>query len=296
MIEVMKDQAENLRQLVMNRADRQATVSTSNTRIITIASGKGGVGKTNFTINLGILLQKMGYKVLIIDADLGLGNVDIMLGLSSPYNLSHIVFNGIDIQEVIIEGPSGIMILPGGNGLLELANLKPRQLDKFIRELTKLESMVDIILIDTGAGLSANNIKMILAANEVILITTPEPTSLMDVYGVVKIVSKIDRNRHFNLVMNKVDNINEANNNIKNIQKAGKRFLNVEISTLGLLDNSSIVSKSVKDQRPFVLDYPHSKISKQLNSIVNSLTGAERGERMTIKTYIYKLFKFFENK
>ena len=177
----MKDQAENLRQLVMNRADRQATVSTSNTRIITIASGKGGVGKTNFTINLGILLQKMGYKVLIIDADLGLGNVDIMLGLSSPYNLSHIVFNGIDIQEVIIEGPSGIMILPGGNGLLELANLKPRQLDKFIRELTKLESMVDIILIDTGAGLSANNIKMILAANEVILITTPEPTSLMDV-------------------------------------------------------------------------------------------------------------------
>ncbi len=292
----MKDQAENLRQLVMNRADRQATVSTSNTRIITIASGKGGVGKTNFTINLGILLQKMGYKVLIIDADLGLGNVDIMLGLSSPYNLSHIVFNGIDIQEVIIEGPSGIMILPGGNGLLELANLKPRQLDKFIRELTKLESMVDIILIDTGAGLSANNIKMILAANEVILITTPEPTSLMDVYGVVKIVSKIDRNRHFNLVMNKVDNINEANNNIKNIQKAGKRFLNVEISTLGLLDNSSIVSKSVKDQRPFVLDYPHSKISKQLNSIVNSLTGAERGERMTIKTYIYKLFKFFENK
>lgn len=292
----MKDQAENLRQLVMNRADRQATVSTSNTRIITIASGKGGVGKTNFTINLGILLQKMGYKVLIIDADLGLGNVDIMLGLSSPYNLSHIVFNGIDIQEVIIEGPSGIMILPGGNGLLELANLKPRQLDKFIRELTKLESMVDIILIDTGAGLSANNIKMILAANEVILITTPEPTSLMDVYGVVKIVSKIDRNRHFDLVMNKVDNINEANNNIKNIQKAGKRFLNVEISTLGLLDNSSIVSKSVKDQRPFVLDYPHSKISKQLNSIVNSLTGAERGERMTIKTYIYKLFKFFENK
>lgn len=293
----MKDQAENLRQLVNNRDDRQPTISTLNTRILTITSGKGGVGKTNFVINLGILLQKMGKKVLIIDADFGLGNVDIMLGLSSPYNLAHVIFNDVDISDVIIEGPAGIMILPGGNGLLELVNLKPKQLESFIKKLEKLDSIVDIILIDTGAGLSTNNIKMILAANEVILVTTPEPTSLMDAYSVIKIVSQIEQDIHFNLVMNKVENIDDANNNIKNIQKAGKRFLNVEISTLGLLDNSSVVSKSIKTQCPFVLEYPHSKISKQLKSIVNSLMGSDNGKNtINMSTYICRLFKLFENR
>ncbi len=291
----MRDQAANLRQLVKIKENEQTAISKSNTRIITITSGKGGVGKTNLTVNLGIILQNMGYKVLIIDADLGLGNVDILLGISSRYNLSHVIFNNMNIYDVITIGPSGIMILPGGNGLLELANMESVKLDRFIRELVKLDSMADIILIDTGAGLSNNNIKMILAANEVILITTPEPTSLMDAYGVVKIVSSIERNTNFNLIMNRVEDKNEATTNIKNFQKAGKRFLDVEISKLGVVDNSYLVSKCIKAQRPFVLEYPNSKISKQLKNIANHIVGIDKQPKTTMTTYILKLFNIFKN-
>lgn len=291
----MRDQAEKLRQLMKTKIAKEVPNPENKTRILTITSGKGGVGKTSLTVNLAIVLQDMGYRVLIVDADLGLGNVDIMLDISPEYNLSHIIFNQIDIYDVIIKGPSDIMILPGGSGLLELANLQPPEIDRLIRELIKLSNMTDIILIDTGAGLSTQNIKMILAAGEAILVTTPDPTSLMDAYGMVKVVSSIDNKVKFNLMMNMVDDIDDAYIAMKNFQKAGKQFLNVEILKLGLIENSPTISKSIRAQSPFILEYPYNKASKQLRNIARELVNENnKKEDMSIMSYINKLFGLFK--
>lgn len=293
----MRDQAENLRQLMKSKTASGTPRPEKNMRILAITSGKGGVGKTNLAVNLAIALQDMGYRVLIVDADFGLGNVDIMLGLSPIYNLSHVIFHNIDIYDVIIRGPSDIMILPGGSGLLKLANIQSSELDKLIGELIKINDIVDIILIDTGAGLSTQNVKMILAANEAILVTTSEPTSLMDAYGMVKVVSSMDNRVNFNLMMNMVEDINDAHIAIRNFQKAGKQFLDVEISELGLIENSSAVSKSIRTQSPFILKYPNSRATKQLRNIANNLVEEPyKKDDMSIISYINRLFGLFKKK
>lgn len=293
----MRDQAENLRVLMKAKLTDRGSTAEENMRILTITSGKGGVGKTSLAVNLAIALQDMGYRVLIIDADFGLGNVDIMLGLSTKYNLSHVIFDGIDIYDVIVRGPSGIMILPGGSGLLNVADLEPSELDRFLKQLTKVHNIADIMLIDTGAGLSSKNIKMILAANEAILVTTPDPTSLMDAYGMVKVVSSVGNNINFKLVMNMVEDVNDARIAIKNFQKAGKKFLDVEITKLGLIERNSAISRSVRAQSPFILQNPHNKAARQLRDIASSLVGDDyREDDMCIRSYVTRLFELLKKK
>lgn len=291
----MKDQADSLRRLMKVRTNRG--VAENKVRILTVTSGKGGVGKTSITVNLAIALQNIGYRVLVVDADLGLGNVDIMLGISSRYNLSHVIFDDIDIHDAIVSGPSDIMILPGGSGLLELANISPIELNNLMRRLTNLNNIADIILIDTGAGLSNQNVDMILAANEAILVTTIDPTSLMDAYGMTKIVSSVDNKINFSLIMNMVEDTDAAHIAAKNLKKAGRHFLNIEISELGLIEDSSVVSKSVMAQSPFVLRYPHSKATRQIRSIADNLSdGHHEKTEMSIISYIDRLVKLLRIK
>ncbi|NLX70518.1 MAG: MinD/ParA family protein, partial [Clostridiales bacterium] len=171
------DQAEKLRQIVQELKLKKTSMEPKEARIIAVTSGKGGVGKTNFTLNCGIALKKIGYRVLIIDADFGLANIDVMLGITPKYNLFHVIDGKRKIQDVITEGPCGIKFISGGSGIWELINLSSHKLEEFMVMLEGLDNIADIILIDTGAGVSERILKMVLAANEVIIITTPEPTA-----------------------------------------------------------------------------------------------------------------------
>lgn len=293
----MRDQAANLRALMQDKIGENKVEADTNLRVLTITSGKGGVGKTSLAVNLAIALQNMGHRVIVIDGDFGLGNVDIMLGLTGKYNLSHVIFDDIDIYDVLMEGPAGIMILPGGSGLLDIADITDGQLETFLDQLRKLSSIADIMLIDTGAGISSKNIKMILAANESILVTTPDPTSLMDAYGIVKVASTIDDYVNFKLVMNMVEDVYDAKLAIKNFQKAGKQFLDVEINTLGIIERSPIISRSTRHQRAFILQDYQSNSTKQLRDVAVNLVGhghldINRG----LGSYINRLFSFLKKK
>ncbi|MGI6225623.1 MAG: MinD/ParA family protein, partial [Peptococcales bacterium] len=189
----MSTQLDRLRALTKNlkaKAECEISGKSRLTKVITVASGKGGVGKTNFTLNFGLALAELGQKVLILDADLGLANVDVILGIVPKYNLLHVINDEKELSEIVIEGPKGIKIIPGGSGIYELADLKEWQLERFLIRLTTLEKEYDYLLIDTGAGISKNVLDFALAADEIFIITTPEPTSITDAYGLIKTLDK----------------------------------------------------------------------------------------------------------
>ncbi|WP_129722481.1 MinD/ParA family protein [Xylanivirga thermophila] len=286
----MKDQAYKLRQM-MSKTDK------SMARIITITSGKGGVGKTSITINLAIALANMGYRVAIIDADFGFSNVDIMLGLSTKYNLSHVVFGNKEIDEVISKGPSGVMFISGGTGVRELLDLDDYHINIFINKISKLDSLADIVLIDTGAGLSHSTLKMVLAANEIILVTTPEPTSITDAYSIVKLVSSIDATKKFGLISNRAETSREGKQVLDKFSDAANRFLNIEIKKLGYIEYNSLAVKAVKHQVPFVLSSPDSKISRQIIAIAEGILlkgeGGYKSQHIGMFSYINNLLRLF---
>jgi len=183
----MRDQAERLRELVNSKNHR---ANSRKARIIAVTSGKGGVGKTNLSVNLSICLSKLGQKVTLIDTDLGLANIDLMLGMIPKYHLGHFFSGERDLADVVMEGPAGVRIIAGGSGLQELANIDSWQLDNCIERLFTLDEDNDFIILDTGAGISSKVIRFLLAAEEIIVVTIPEPTSIADAYGVIKILSK----------------------------------------------------------------------------------------------------------
>ena len=186
----MHDQAERLRQLLKNSKNSTQSNNlkkmTSNTRIIAVTSGKGGVGKTNFTINLAISLSNLGYSVIVIDADIGLANVDVLLGLTPKETLTSVLNQNKRITDIIIDGPNGVKIIAGGSGIYDMLQLDNNSLEYFKNQLLEIENQFDFVLIDTGAGISETVMGFVISANEVILITTPEPTSITDAYALIK--------------------------------------------------------------------------------------------------------------
>lgn len=271
----MKDQAEGLRQIVKSLREQQRPIEKTPARIITITSGKGGVGKTSFTVNLAICLGEMGFRVLIIDGDFGLSNVDLMLGIIPKHNLNQAISGQIDFGAVATEGPSGIRFISGGSGLNELIHLKTKQLEDFLTKIAQLDQMADIVLIDTGAGVTDKVIKMILAAHEVILVTTPEPTAITDAYALAKTIALTGYNTQIKLLVNKAEDDREGNAILQKFEKVTKGFLDIDIEKLGYLYNDFHVPKSIKQQHPYITSYPKSQISKQVQQIAMSLISKE---------------------
>ncbi|HZJ56923.1 MAG TPA: MinD/ParA family protein [Clostridia bacterium] len=268
----MKDQAEQLREIVARLQKRDRKENQGNARIITVTSGKGGVGKTSFTANLGICLVQMGYRVIIIDGDFGLANIDLMLGMASRHGLREIILGQMDVEEVILEGPRGIKFISGGSGIKELINLGPQQIDNFLGRIDKLNQMADIILIDTGAGAADNIVKMALAAHEVVLVVTPEPTAITDAYALTKIITSIRRDIDLRLIINRVQNMAEAEDIFGKFTKTAHRFLGVTIGTLGFIRDDLHVPKSIKEQVPYMVGYPNCDASRQVAHIAKKLT------------------------
>ncbi len=299
----MKDQAERLREIISSiknyKEDEKSTGSLTDkpgSRVITITSGKGGVGKTNFTVNLGIKFAQMGLRVVIIDADLGLSNVDVVMGKMSKYNLSDVINSNKDILEILEEGPNGVKFISGGSGVQELVKLNKTQLVDLLMKLGKLDEEADVILIDTGAGLSENVISFVHAAREVILVTTPEPTSITDAYALIKTITHKDKMKNIKVVVNRADNAAEAFNILDKLNVVTQKFLGVKLQKLGYILNDANVIKAVKIQQPFIISFSRSEASKNLSEI--ALTLMDNKELNTasasgIKTFINKLTNLF---
>lgn len=274
----MEDQAARLRQIIEYKhlTDEELKTSLKNKRsnslrVIAVTSGKGGVGKTNFTVNLAIAFTKMGKHVLIIDADLGLANVEVIMGVSSPYTMMNLLNDDIDLSEVILNGPAGIKYISGGSGFEQLADLSIQDRNMLINKLYECEKFADIILVDTGAGVGRNVLDFLLAADEIILLTTPEPTALTDAYAVIKACRARNEFLNMKLVVNRVYDEDEGLDVSTKLINTARKFLGISMSYLGLIYDDRNMVRAIKKQVPILLAYPDTIASKCIYVIANSV-------------------------
>ncbi|MBD2870720.1 MinD/ParA family protein [Paenibacillus arenilitoris] len=286
----MNDQAEALRNLVRQRELREEGRTT---RVVTVTSGKGGVGKSNFSLNFAISLQRLGKKVLVFDADIGMANIDVLMGVSSTYSLYHLLKQEKTIWDIVQEGPEGLHFIAGGSGFKDLLDLSPEQLNGFADEIGKLHGKYDVILFDTGAGLSKETVKFITAAQETIVVTTPEPTSITDAYALIKMVKAMNADVSFKLIVNRAADSREGKQTADKINLVSQRFLQSELPTLGILPDDPAVSKAVKRQSPFTIAYPVSEASLAIEYVAKRFLDIPQAQAAFggVKGFIHKMFR-----
>ena len=285
----MNDQAEALRQLVKYRSANEQKLDT---RCISVASGKGGVGKSNFSLNFALALKRLGKKVLVLDADIGMANIDVLMGTTSKYNLYHLIKHEKTIWDIINLGPEGMHYIAGGSGLLELIRLSDQEIANFATEISKLQGQYDYIIFDTGAGLSKETAQFIIASDETIVVTTPEPTSITDAYALIKMVNSIHPDQSFKLIVNRCLSAEEGKHTASNFIQVSKRFIDIEIPFLGMITDDIHVSKSVKKQMPLLMLYPESAASKSIMTIArNYLDLPQTVKASGVKGFLHKMFK-----
>jgi flagellar biosynthesis protein FlhG len=248
-------------------------------KIISITSGKGGVGKTNIVANLGFTLRRFGKKVLIFDADLGLGNLDVLLGLTPQYNLSHVIRGEKQLAEIVVPGPGGLQILPAASGIQDLTALTQQerhlvfgQLDAFIHDF-------DIMLIDTAAGISSNVLFFNINSDEILIVATPEPTSITDAYAMMKVLSVKYSTDHFKLVVNSAAHVQEADDVYRQLALVADRFLNISMEYYGCILLDEAIKKGVRQQRAVTEMAPMSKASRNFVALARKIADAPAPDR-----------------
>jgi flagellar biosynthesis protein FlhG len=283
----MADQAEQLREIVRNRTQPE---TAKKTRIIAIASGKGGVGKTNLSINLALGYAQLGKKVIVMDADLGLANVNVVLGIIPKYNLYHLIRKQRRMSDIILDTNYGIQIVAGASGFSKIANLSDEERENFIQELSELQN-ADIIIIDTSAGVSNNVLSFVRAADDALIITTPEPTAITDAYGIIKIIAtEIDNmNLGLKLIVNRVKSVTEGKRVAERVINIAGQFLNLKVDYLGYVYDDPIVQNAVLKQRPFFVSDPSGKASICVKHIVSRLEKVEYREGGGVGHFLRKL-------
>jgi flagellar biosynthesis protein FlhG len=235
-----------------------AAVKRSAARIISITSGKGGVGKTNIVANLGYQLSRSGQRVLILDADLGLGNLDILLGLAPRYNLSHVLSGEKALQDIVVEGPGNLWILPAASGIQELTQLSREQKMRVLSALDRLLDSVDILLIDSAAGISANVMDFSVSAQEIMVVVTPEPTSITDAYALMKVLSTRYAEKTCRLIVNQVASEQEGREIFRQLNLVAQKFLSISMDYFGCILQDENLVRCVKQQRIISQAYPDS--------------------------------------
>lgn len=296
------DQANNLRNLINqnNIQQRQPKLDLSS-RVITVTSGKGGVGKTNFSLNLAIQFSKFNKRVVIIDADFGLANIEVLFGILPKYNLADVLRGERDVEEVLTDGPMGIKFISGGSGLKELSNITEKQLNYFINNFSYLDAISDIIIIDTGAGISKSVVNFIKASDETIIVTTPEPTSVTDAYALIKTIKEESHNNKipdFKVVVNRVDDDEEGNDIYNKISRASGKFLGVPLQNLGYIPYDKFLVKAVKHQEPATICFPNCEFTKAIENISKRLMNIKVGqspEENGIRGFMKRLVNIFGN-
>jgi len=292
------DQATNLRRMIKGESDRIHTLKRGNDdglfsiintpKVIAITSGKGGVGKTNVVGNLAIACQRMGKRVLIFDADLGLANIDIIFGINPKYNIEDVIKGKKELSQIIVKGPEDVAIIPASSGVQELAHLTEGQKINLLNEFDVLNNMFDILLVDTGAGISSNVIYFNLAAEERIVVVTPEPTSITDAYALIKVMFYQHGIKNFFLLLNMVKDEKEAKSVYNNLSKVVSRFMrDISLDYVGFIPWDSLLQESVTKREPVICCYPESSSSNSFTKLANQLL------RQTDKRPIDGNIKFF---
>ncbi len=267
------DQANGLRELVQNSKIEYSDLKLfKNARVIAVTSGKGGVGKSNFVANLAINIQKKNHKVLVIDADVGLANIELLYDIMPSKTFKNLL-NGEDINTVLHEGPFGIKLLSGGSGIVELSNINGREQDILIQAFSYLEEEFDYILIDTGAGISDLVLRFLSLADETIVVTLPEPTAITDAYALLKVAHSgtIGNINNFSIVVNRVSNAEEGEFVVRKLSLVAKKFLDLDVVGLGALSEDPVLIKSVKKQDIMELYKQNAKYVQDVEFIANKI-------------------------
>ncbi len=252
-------------------------------KVITISSGKGGVGKTNVVANLAVALSKFGKKVVLLDADLGLGNLDVLLGLTPKYNFGHVIRGEKEISEILVEGPAGVMIIPAASGLQELTSLTAEQKINLFSQLEGLDDNIDFLLIDTAAGISQNVLFFNIVAGEMIIVVSPEPTSIVDAYALIKVLHTRHGEKKFRLLVNQAKDTREGLEVYKNVSVVADKFLNISIDYMGFIPYDENLRKAVRQQKPIIELFPASKASKSFTDmahIINAFPPSETRDNL----------------
>ena len=286
----MRDQADRLRELARGTKQREKT-----TKVITVTSGKGGVGKSNFVVNLSIMLQKMGKKVLIFDADIGMANDEILMGFVPKYNILDCIIRNLDIEDIMITGPEGVKLISGGTGLNKIKELQDEERRILLSKLEKLQDY-DYIIMDTGAGVNETVINFIAFSDEFILLTTPEPTAIMEGYSLLKTVSYFDVKKMVSIVVNRVYNEKEGEKTFLKLKNASTKFLSIKCNFVGCIEEDKKLSEAVRNQVPLVMSFPSSKAAKNISAIAriienNSIVNKENKGVNHLFKNILQLFR-----
>ena len=270
------DQAEMLR----NAVKLKKQVNKPNARVITVTSGKGGVGKSNVAVNLAVQMQRQGKRVLVFDADFGLANVEVMFGAIPKYNLGDVIYHGKRISEIISEGPLGIGFISGGTGITGLNNLSQEQVAYMIQSLNELDQLADVIIIDTGAGISNHVLEFVMASPEVLLITTPDPSSLTDSYSLLKALYKNPKFRRqetkVSVLANRVTSAGEGRHVYEKLQSVVTQFLQGEIFYAGMIPQDSTLERAIRQQQPVSIYTPASKSARAFEMIASNILNNEQ--------------------
>ena len=260
----MQDNTLHLQRMMDQTPDR-ATV-------LAVTSGKGGVGKTNISANLSICMAASRKKVVLVDADLGLGNLDVIMNLKNRFNLSHVVSGAKSIEDITHIGPAGVEVVCGGSGIEEMANLTKFQRQRLIGELDKLQSQSDVLVIDTGAGIDAATVGFCLAADHTLVVTTPEPTAMTDAYAMIKVLAGRNYDGRISLIVNMADSVKEGKKVYRQIADAASKFIDTHIYEAGVLCRDDKLIDAVRSREPVVLLHPRSRITASMVAMTARLS------------------------
>ncbi|NQU75624.1 MAG: MinD/ParA family protein [Planctomycetes bacterium] len=260
---MLTDQASKLRNL-MHRARQTHTIA--------VASGKGGVGKSNVALNLAVLLSAAGNKVALLDADLGLANLDVLIDVQVRANLAHVVAGQRTLAEVVIDLPCGVQLVPGASGLARMADMNEFHRTKLLGELSVLEEDNDVIIVDTGAGIGNNVITFAFGADTILVVATPEPTSITDAYALIKVLVQRQCQARMGLLVNFAADRNEARATFNRIATVAREFLGADLYDAGYILSDPKVVAAVRKRQPFVLAYPRCQASRCLAALATKLS------------------------